>query len=346
MMAAMIAAILFALQNPVGIPNDDLLRHPNEVHLLNVRQLTFGGQNAEAYWNTDGTKIIYQSTQPEWPDEQILVMNADGSGKRLVSPGTGRCTCGYFIPGTDEVVFSWSGWWDPGPQPRVDRSQGYVWMVNPWYRIFRAKQDGSNRRMLLERRGYAAETTIAPDGSFMVFTSTMDGDLEIYRMNLDGTGLMRLTNELGYDGGPFVSWDGKKIVYRRAAIRSERGRQDYLSLLKQSLVRPSKLEIWIMDADGGNKRQVTNLDAASFAPFLHPNGRDIIFSTNYGDPQGREFDLWMIRVDGTGLKRITFTPEFDGFPMFTRDGKRLVWASNRNGREPGETNVFVADWKE
>ncbi|RMG25029.1 MAG: hypothetical protein D6724_04920 [Armatimonadetes bacterium] len=337
---------LLMLQQAVGVPNDALLRHPQETHLANIRQLTFGGQNAEAYWNMDGTKIIYQSTQPEWPDEQILIMNADGSDKRLVSPGTGRCTCGYFIPGTDEVVFSWTGWWDKGPQPPVDRSKGYVWMVNPWFRIFRAKSDGSNMRMLLERRGYAAETTIAPDGSFMVFTSTMDGDLEIYRMNLDGTGLTRLTNELGYDGGPFVSWDGKKIVYRRAAITSQAERDDYIGLLKQFLVRPTKLEIWIMDADGKNKRQVTHLGAASFAPFLHPNGKDIIFSSNYGDPRGREFDLWMIGVDGKNLRRITYTPEFDGFPMFTRDGKRLVWASNRNGKVEGETNIFVADWKE
>ncbi|GIV02958.1 MAG: hypothetical protein KatS3mg015_1788 [Fimbriimonadales bacterium] len=337
---------LLMLQQAVGVPNDALLRHPQETHLANIRQLTFGGQNAEAYWNVDGTKIIYQSTQPEWPDEQILIMNADGSDKRLVSPGTGRCTCGYFIPGTDEVVFSWTGWWDKGPQPPVDRSKGYVWMVNPWFRIFRAKSDGSNMRMLLERRGYAAETTIAPDGSFMVFTSTMDGDLEIYRMNLDGTGLTRLTNELGYDGGPFVSWDGKKIVYRRAAITSQAERDDYIGLLKQFLVRPTKLEIWIMDADGKNKRQVTHLGAASFAPFLHPNGKDIIFSSNYGDPRGREFDLWMIGVDGKNLRRITYTPEFDGFPMFTRDGKRLVWASNRNGKVEGETNIFVADWKE
>jgi Tol biopolymer transport system component len=341
----MVPYLLF-LQQAVGVPNDDLLRHPQEIHLSNIRQLTFGGQNAEAYWNVDGTKIIYQSTQPEWPDEQILIMNADGSDNRLVSPGTGRCTCGYFVPGTDEVVFSWTGWWDKGPQPPVDRSKGYVWMVNPWFRIFRAKSDGSDRRLLLDRRGYAAETTIAPDGSYMVFTSTMDGDLDIYRMNLDGTGLQRLTNELGYDGGPFVSWDGKKIVYRRAAISNPAERDDYLGLLKQFLVRPSKLEIWIMDADGRNKRQVTRLGAASFAPFLHPNGKDIIFSSNYGDPRGREFDLWMIGVDGKNLRRITYTPEFDGFPMFTRDGKRLVWASNRNGKVQGETNIFVADWKE
>ncbi len=319
---------------------------PRETHLTNVRQLTFGGQNAEAYWNTDGTMLIYQSTQPEWPDEQILVMSADGSNKKLVSRGSGRCTCGYFVPGTDEIIYSTTDWWSPEPIPKPDFSRGYVWRVDPYFKIFRAKLDGSQRRMLISRTGYFAETTIAPDGSFMVFTSTMDGDLEIYRADLNGENIQRLTHELGYDGGPFVSWDGKKIVYRRAELRTPQEKEDYLALLKQHLVRPTRLEIWIMDADGSNKRQITRLGAASFAPFLHPDGKRVIFSSNYGDPKGREFDLWMINIDGTGLKRITYTPEFDGFPMFTRDGKRLVWASNRNGKVPGETNIFVADWKE
>jgi Tol biopolymer transport system component len=224
-------------------------------------------------------------------------------------------------------------------------------MVNPQFSLYRVRADaagGADRipQPVLERGAYVAETTIAPDGSFMTFTGDFDGDLEIYRSNLDGTNVKRLTNEEGYDGGPFVSWDGKKIVYRRDRIDTEEERADYRRLLAEHLVRPSKLEIWIMDADGRNQRQVTNLGCASFAPFLHPDGKRIIFSSNYGDPRGREFDLFLINVDGTGLKRITNSPEFDGFPMFTRDGKRLVWASNRNGKVRGETNVFVADWVE
>lgn len=332
---------LFLSQNEV--PS---LRHPQEIHLENIRQLTFGGQNAEAYWNLEGTKLIYQSTQPEWPDEQILVMKADGSDKTLVSRGKGRCTCGFFVPGTDEIVYSSTDWWDEGPAPKPDYSRGYVWAVNPYFRIFRAKSDGSHRRMLIEALGYFAETTIAPDGSFMVFTSTMDGDLEIYRSDLNGKNIRRLTNELGYDGGPFVSWDSKLIAFRRGEILSKEQKNDYIELLKNGLVRPTKLEIWVMDAEGTHKRQITRLGAASFAPSFHPDGKRIIFSSNYGDPKGREFDLWIIGIDGKNLKRITYTPEFDGFPMFTRDGKRLVWASNRNGKVRGETNIFVADWKE
>lgn len=336
-------SLLLLAQDPMA-PNDALHRHPDEVNLKNIRQLTFTGQNAEAYWNLAGDKIIYQSTQEDYVDEQILIMNADGTGKRMISSGKGRHTCGYFVPGTNDVVFSATDWKDPGPGMKADMSQGYVWVVNPWYRIFRVNLDTGERRMIDFGSGYFAETTIAPDGSFMTFTSDRDGDLQIYRANLDGTNLQRLTDEEGYDGGPFVSWDGKHIVYRRAPIMDEEHRKDYFDLLSRHMVRPGKLEIWIMDADGKNKRQVTRLGAASFAPFLHPDGKRIIFSSNYGDPTGREFDLFIINVDGTGLKRITHTPEFDGFPMFSRDGKRLLWASNRNGTNKGDTNVFVCDW--
>ncbi len=342
----MLITAYFAAQQMIGAPNDDLLKNPKETHLANIRQLTFGGQNAEAYWNEAGTKLIYQSTQPDWPDEQILIMNADGSNKRLISTGKGRCTCGYFLKGDRRVIYSSTDWADPGPAPKPDMSHGYVWMVNPNYHQFIQDLSTGERKMLDFGKGYAAETTVAPNGKFLVFTSTRDGDLEIYRANLDGSNLKRLTREVGYDGGPFISWDGKKIVYRRDALETEQERQDYASLLAMNLVRPTKLEIWLMNADGSGKRQITHLGAASFAPFLLPDGKRIIFSSNYGDPKGREFDLWMIGVDGKGLTRITFTPEFDGFPMITRDGKKLVWASNRNGRQPHETNIFVADWKE
>lgn len=338
MVAWLIAA---AVAEPDSLPVDPV---PGETHLRNVRQLTFGGQNAEAYWNVDGTRLIYQSKQPGYPDEQIFIMNADGSGKRLVSTGLGRCTCSYFLPDGSGILFSSTHERDPGPQPPADMSQGYVWMVNPKFALYRADLDGGNLRPLIKKRGYVAEATVSPNGDFITFTGGFDGDLEIYRSNLDGTNIQRLTHEYGYDGGPFVSWDGKKIVYRRDVIENEAERRDYKELFKRNLIRPGKLEIWIMDADGRNKRQVTRLGAASFAPFLHPDGKRIIFSSNYGDPKGREFDLFLINADGTGLKRITRSPEFDGFPMFTRDGKRLVFASNRNGKVRGETNIFVADW--
>jgi Tol biopolymer transport system component len=319
----------------------------NESSLSNVRQLTFGGQNAEAYWSKDGDKIVWQSMQPGFPDEQIFTMNADGSGKRLISTGLGRTTCSYFTPDEKYVYFSSTHHKNPGPQVKLDMSQGYVWKVNPQFGLFRAKVDGTQVTPIIIRRGYVAETTISPDGTYMTFTGGFDGDLDIYRANLDGSNMVRLTSEFGYDGGPFVSWDGRKIVYRRApAFTTDAERKAYLALWKQNLVRPSRMELWIMDSDGRNKRQVTNLGGANFAPFLHPNGRTIIFCSNFHDPKGREFDLFTVDLDGRNLRRVTSTPDFDGFPMFSRDGKKLVWASNRNGKVRGETNVFVADWVE
>lgn len=346
----MILALTLAVALPGSMdswPTWQALRaDAKESNLTNIRQLTFGGQNAEAYWSADCKKIIWQSRQPEFPDEQIFTMNADGSNRKLVSTGLGRCTCSYFTPDGKGIIFSSTHERNKGAQKPIDHSKGYVWMVNPDFAIYHANVDGSGLRPVIKKNGYVAETTYDPNGKYITFTGSFEGDLEIYRARPDGSGITRLTNEPGYDGGPFVSWDGKKIVYRRDINGSPEDIENYRNLLKENMVRPSKLEIWIMDADGRNKKQVTKLGCASFAPFMHPDGKRIIFSTNYGDPKGREFNLWMINTDGTGLKQITFTPEFDGFPMFTRDGKKLLFASNRNGKVQGETNVFVADWKD
>ncbi|MCW5936511.1 MAG: PD40 domain-containing protein [Fimbriimonadaceae bacterium] len=318
-----------------------------ETHLKNIRQLTFGGQNAEAYWSLDGRQITYQTRQPGYPDEQIFTMDADGSRKALRSTGLGRCTCSYFSPDGKWLYFSSTHERNRGAQQAVDMSKGYVWRVNPDFALYRVSMTAPSGRApeaVLKKNGYVAETTISPDGKFMVFTGDFENDIDIYRANLDGTKIKRLTNAVGYDGGPFISWDGKKIVYRRGPLTSQAETDEYKSLRDQHLVRPSRMDVWIMDADGRNKRQVTRLPGASFAPFLLPDGKRIIFSSNHHDPQGREFDLFVVNVDGTGLKQVTFTPDFDGFPMVSRDGKRLIWASNRHGSVPHETNIFVADW--
>lgn len=339
-----ILAILVPQAQPNAAPVE---LNPAENNLAKLTQLTFGGQNAEAYWSKDGQQITYQSKQEGFPDEQVFLMNADGSDKRLVSTGLGRCTCSYLSPDSKWIYFSSTHVRNAGPQKPVDMSKGYVWMVNPEFGLYRKPVKSAGIiETVIEKDGYVAETTIAPNGRFMTFTGGFDGDLEIYRANLDGSNIVRLTNEVGYDGGPFVSWDSRKIVFRRDLLETPEETKDYKDLLAQHLVRPSKLEIWIMDADGRNKRQVTKLGCASFAPFLHPDGKRIIFASNYGDPRGREFDLFLINVDGTGLKRVTHTPDFDGFPMFSRDGKKLVFASNRFGKVRGETNIFVADWKD
>ena len=273
-------------------------------------------------------------------------MNVDGSNVKMISNGDGRTTCSYFYPGAKRVLYSSTHLGDKQCPPKPDRSRGYVWAVYPSFDIFTARPDGSDIKQLTNTAGYDAETTITRDGKKLVFTSMRDGDLDIYSMDANGQNVRRLTNELGYDGGPFWSYDGKQIVYRAHHPQTEAAKADYLSLLKQNLIRPTALEIWVMNADGSNKRQVTSNGKANFGPYFFPDGKRIIFSSNIDDPRGRNFDIYKINVDGTGLERLTFNETFDGFPMFSPDGKKLVFASNRNAKADGDTNVFIADWVE
>lgn len=319
-----------------------------EKHLKNIKQLTFEGENAEAYFSSDGKKIIYQSKHGDMDCDQIFTMNIDGSDSKLVSTGKGRTTCSFFYKNGKHIVYASTHLGGAECPPNPDFSQGYVWAIYPEFDIFRANADGSKVKRLTKTPGYDAEATISPDGKTIVFTSMRDGDLDIYVMNRKGKNVKRLTTALGYDGGPFFSPDGKQIVYRSYHPKTEKEIARYKSKLKQNLIEPNNFEIWVMNADGTNKRQITNLKSASFAPYFHPSGKKIIFSSNYfaEDPRKRNFDLLMINVDGTGLKRVTTYDSFDGFPMFSPDGKKLIFASNRNAAKPGDTNVFLADWVE
>src|SRR5216684_3980453 len=318
---------------------------PQETHLRNLRQLSFGGENAEAYFSPDGKKLIFQSTRDGHECDQISTMNIDGSDVRQVSTGNGRTTCSYFFPNGKRILYSSTHLGSKQCPPKPDFSKGYVWAVYPSFDIFTANPDGSDVKQLTDVAGYDAETTISRNGK-LVFTSKRSGDLDIYTMDADGRNIKRLTTELGYDGGPFWSYDGKQIVYRAYHPQTEKEKADYIALLNQNLIRPTTLEIWVMNADGSNKRQVTHLNAASFAPYFFPDGKRIIFASNVADPKGRDFDLYQVKLDGTGLERITYNPTFDGFPMFSPNGEKLVFASNRNGKVEHETNIFIADWVE
>ncbi|MFN0207353.1 MAG: TolB family protein [Planctomycetota bacterium] len=357
---AAVLLLVTAAAAPVGLAQDapasrpsfmrgdalDLRRPGEEKYFGSVTQLTFGGQNAEAYFSMDNKRLIFQSTRPPYDCDQIFTMAIDGSDLKLVSTGKGKTTCAYYYPSGDRILFASTHVADATCPPKPDYSKGYVWRVEPTFDIYSAKTDGSDLKPLVTNPGYDAEATISRDGSKIVFTSDRDGDLELYIMNADGTGVKRLTNTPGYDGGAFFSYDGRKIVYRARHTDDTKEINESRELLKQHLVRPSKLEIFVMDVDGSNQKQVTNLETATFAPFMHPDGKRIMFSSSYGDPKGREFELYMIQIDGTGLVKITISPDFDGFPMWSSDGKKLVFASNRNGSVPRETNVFIADWKD
>jgi Tol biopolymer transport system component len=315
-----------------------------ETHLANIRQLTFGGNNAESYFSRSGRQLIFQRQDSvNTGCDQQYIINVDGSGLRRVSNGLGRTTCGYFYDNDRRIFYSSSFEHSPDCPPAPDRSHGYVWPLGH-LEIYTSRTDGSDLRQLTDNGAYNAEGTLSPDGRTIIFTSTRDGDIELYTMNVDGTNVRRVTNRVGYDGGAFFSPDGSKIIWRAGYPATAADSADYLSLLSQRLVRPSRVELWVSDADGSNPRQVTRLGGANFAPFFHPDGQRVIFSSNYENPRSRNFDLYLIRLDGTGLQKITSHGDFDGFPVFSPDGRKLVWASNRNPVQEGETNLFIADW--
>lgn len=318
---------------------------PGESRLSNIRQLTYGGENAEAYFSADGRWLTFQSTRDGRTCDQQFVMRTDGSGLRRISDGTGKTTCGYFIQGGRRLVYASTHAADTACPPRPDPSRGYVWGLDP-FDLYTVKADGSDRRRLTNYGVYTAEATLSPDGRTLVFTSLKDGDLDLYTMNVDGTNIRRLTTTPGYDGGAFFSPDGKQIVYRAWHPAGD-SLEAYRSLLARRMVRPNRMELFVMNADGSNQRQITNLGAANFAPIFAPDGKRIIFSSNHRNPRGREaqnFDLFLVNVDGSGLEQVTTHGTFDGFPMFSPDGRQLVWASNRNAPAAGGTDIFIADW--
>ena len=338
--AALLGAAAPRAQDPYGPVQPE----SGEVHLRNIRQLTFGGQNAEAYFSATGRLVTFQSARDGYGCDQQYIMNLDGAQVRRVSNGTGRTTCGYFYDHDRRVLFASTHGAGPECPPQPDMSQGYVWRLDD-YDLFTTRPNGSDPRRLTNTPGYDAEATLSPDGRTLVFTSIRDGDLEIYTMRTDGSRLRRLTNQLGYDGGPFFSHDGKSIVYRAShPADSTPEAADYRRLLAQNLVRPSHMEIWVMNADGSNQHQVTDIGGANFAPYFTPDDRRILFASNYTNPRGRNFDLYLVNLDGSRLEQVTTYRDFDSFPMFSPDGRKLIWASNRNARVEHETNIFLADW--
>ena len=339
-------------------PSTDSLRFTGEVHLRNIGQLTFGGNNAEAYWSFDDQQLIFQTDWDRINDQgcdQIYVMNADGSALedgeqyRLASTGTGRTTCSYFMP-DERLLFSSTHAAGLACPPTVRTAQGrYVWPIYDTYDVYTVNPDGSDLQLFIGGEGYDAEATISPDGRYVVFTSTRSGDLELWRYEIETGDLLQLTDELGYDGGAFFSRDSQKIVWR-ASRPTGQDADVYQDLLAQGLVEPSALDLYIADADGSNVQRVTHLPGANWAPFFHPDGAHILFTSNHHNAgEGRPiFDLFMVKIDGTGLEQITHSGTFDAFPMFSFDGTKLVFSSNRNltRTDSRDTNIFVADWVE
>ncbi|MBU0740850.1 hypothetical protein KKA85_04230 [bacterium] len=322
------------------------LPDPRETHFSVLHMLTDGGENAEAYFSYDAQRLVFQTTRPPFACDQIMVMPTGGGNPELLSTGEGRTTCAYFTGDDRYVIYATTHLAGPAcPQP-PDMSQGYVWGIFADYDIVRLDLETGALVRLTDTSGYDAEATVSPDGETIVFTSARDGDLDIYTMDLDGGDIRRLTRTPGYDGGPFFSPDGTRIVYRSHHPAPGPELDDFRRLLADQKVRPSVMEIWIMDADGAGQQQITSLGCASFGPFFHPSGEKIIFASNHPAPRGREFELWMVDLDGTNLERITYSEGFDGFPLWAPDGETFVFGSNRHNSGPHDTNIFVTRWVE
>lgn len=358
-----------ALGLPTGAEAQDSLIYPSEQNFRNARMLTRGGDNAEAYWNNASNSLIFQSNNPAWglqcdqifvldstrvnkPDANISGLHQDSVGSLvsqkpvMVSTGKGRTTCAYFVPGDQKVVWaSTHGQQEacpPPPTPRPDRK--YLWPIDAAYDIYLSDLKGGQQEVLVGSTGYDAEATFSPDGQWMVFTSTRDGDLDLYLMSWPDRKISRVTKELGYDGGAFFSPDSKKLIFRASRPRTPEEISEYRALLTEDLVAPTLMELFVCNLDGSDLRQITQLGGANWAPYFHPDGRRVIFSSNHHSKRGFPFNLFMIHLDGSGLQQITFDTMFDSFPMFSPDGRRLVFASNRRNGGNRDTNLILVDW--
>jgi tricorn protease-like protein len=327
---------------------DTSIHLPGESHFRSIRQLTFGGDNAEAYFSFDNNSLTFQATNPAWnvACDQIFFSPIDNFEPRLLSTGRGRTTCSYFLPGDSLILYASTheagDECPPKPAPRADHK--YVWPIYDSFDIYVSDLQGKIVRKLTDTPGYDAEATLSPQGDKIVFTSLRNGDLDLYTMNTDGSDIRQVTHELGYDGGAFFSPDGRKLIFRASRPKTQEEVKTYMDLIGQGLVMPTNMELFMCNVDGSELRQITRLGGANWAPYFSADGKKIIFSSNHVN-KGYHFNLWMCNLDGTGLEQVTFDPVFDAFPVFSRDGKWLVFSSNRNNHGGHDTNLFIAEWQ-
>lgn len=333
----------------------DTLIAKGEKHFKTLKKLTFGGDNAEAYWSFAGDRLVFQANNPAWGEscDQIYVFNPftddlKANPPKKVSINGGRTTCSYFLPGDSLVLFGSTHQGDAAcPAHPERRSDGkYVWPIYPSFDIYVSDLQGNIRGQLTKTPGYDAEATVSPKGDRIVFTSMRDGDLELYTMNIGGSDVKRVTNTLGYDGGAFFSPDGTKLLWRASRPKTKEEEAEYKQLLKEGLVMPTNMELYVANADGSDAKKITELSQANWAPFWHPSGQKIIFASNHTAKRGFPFTLYLINIDGTGLEQVSFSDQFDAFPVFSPDGKHLVFSSNRANGGTRETNLFLAEWQD
>ncbi len=323
-----------------------------EKHFKNLKQLTYGGDNAEAYFSYNGKFASFQSNNSKWglKCDQIFALDIAMASKDstykppLISTGKGRTTCSYYLPNGKQILYASTHKGNDSCPPTITVKGKYIWAVYKDYDIYVVDLKGNIQKQLTNSEGYDAEATISPKGDKIVFTSDRSGDLELWTMDVDGKNQKQITNGLGYDGGAFFSPDGKRLVFRASRPKTDEEIKEYKELLAQHLVAPTAMELYICNVDGTNLKQLTTLGKANWAPFFHPGGKKIIFSSNHHSKKGYDFQLFMINDDGTGLEQITNESVFNAFPMFSPDGKKLIFSSNRNNHGTRDTNLFIAEW--
>ena len=341
-------------EKPVSVmAGSDTLIYQEEKHFKYIRQVTFGGDNAEAYWSFDDSKLVFQSNNSAWgmQCDQMFLMNIEETFKDsqppMISTGMGRTTCAYFLPDNEHIVYASTHLVNKEcPEVPLRKNGKYVWPVYDSFDIFVADLKGNIITQLTNEPGYDAEATVSPQGDKIVFTSTRSGDLELYTMNLDGTDVLQITDELGYDGGAFFSPDGTKIIFRASRPKTDEAIAEYKELLAQGLVQPTEMELFICNADSSDLKQLTFLGNANWSPFFHPSGEKILFSSNFEAEKGFPFNLYLIDIDGKNLERVTHGKTFDAFPVFSNNGKYLAFSSNRNNGGTRDTNLFIAEWQD
>ena len=362
----LLAIVLFVsckseTKTPVETPKEttslmagsDTLIYPEEKYFKSIRQITFGGDNAEAYWSWDDKQMVFQSNNEAWgmKCDQMFLMNIEENFKDkkppMISTGMGRTTCAYFMPDNKHYVYGSTHLVDTEcPEVPLRKNGNYVWPVYDSFDIFVSDLEGNITAQLTNEKGYDAEATVSPKGDKIVFTSDRSGDLELYTMNLDGSDVQQITDELGYDGGAFFSPDGSQLIFRASRPKTPEAIKEYQDLLGQGLVEPTDMELFICNADGSELRQLTFLGNANWSPFFHPSGKKILFSSNFEAEKGFPFNLYLIDIDGKNLERVTHGETFDAFPVFSNNGKYLAFSSNRNNGGTRDTNLFIAEWQE
>ena len=339
------------IKDAVATNLNDSMIFPEETHFKSIKQITFGGDNAEAYWSFDDKQIIFQSNNKNWnvSCDQMFLMNADETFETktppMISTGNGRTTCSYFLPDNKHIIYASTHLGNEDcPETPLKKDGKYIWPIYDSYDIFVADLKGNITAQLTNEIGYDAEPTVSPKGDKIVFTSTRNGDIDLYTMNIDGSDVKQITFELGYDGGAFFSPDGTKIIFRSSRPKTEEEIKEYKDLLSEGLVQPTEMELYICNADGSDLRQLTSLGNANWSPFFLPDGKRVIFSSNFEAERGFPFNLYIIGIDGKGLEKVTHSETFDAFPVFSNDGKKLIFSSNRNNGGGRDTNLFIAEW--